>query len=45
MKSEVREICGDYALDIDNFDGGKTTIYFNHTFAVTEKGKMRNEFR
>ena len=23
MKSEVREICGDYALDIDNFDGGK----------------------
>lgn len=29
MKSEIHEICGDYALDIDNFDGGKTTIYFN----------------
>ena len=39
MKSEVHEICGDYALDIDNFNGGKITIYFNHTFAVTEKGR------
>ena len=39
MKSEIHEICGDYALDIDNFDGGKTSIYFNHTFAVTKKGR------
>ena len=29
MKSEVCEICGDWALDIDNFNGGKITIYFN----------------
>lgn len=29
MKSEVREICGDWALDINNFNGGKITIYFN----------------
>lgn len=29
MKCEVREICGDWALDIDNFNGGKITIYFN----------------
>ena len=39
MKSEVNEICGDYALDIDNFNSGKITIYFNHTFVVTEKGR------
>ena len=29
MKCEVREICGDWALDIDNFNGGRITIYFN----------------
>ena len=29
MKCEVREICGDWALDINNFNGGKITIYFN----------------
>ena len=29
MKCEIREICGDWALDIDNFNGGKITIYFN----------------
>lgn len=29
MKCEIREICGDWALDIDNFNGGKMTIYFN----------------
>ena len=29
MKSEVREICGDWALDINNFNGGKITIYCN----------------
>lgn len=29
MKSEIREICGDWALDIDGFNGGKITIYFN----------------
>ena len=29
MKSEVSEICGDWALDINNFNGGKITIYFN----------------
>lgn len=27
MKCEIREICGDWALDV--FDGGKVTIYFN----------------
>lgn len=27
MKSEIREICGDWALDIDNFNGGKITIF------------------
>lgn len=29
MKCEIREICGDWALDINNFNGGKITIYFN----------------
>lgn len=29
MKCEVREICGNWALDINNFNGGKITIYFN----------------
>ena len=29
MKCEVSEICGDWALDINNFNGGKITIYFN----------------
>ena len=29
MKCEISEICGDWALDIDNFNGGKITIYFN----------------
>ena len=29
MKSEISEICGDWALDIDGFNGGKITIYFN----------------
>ncbi len=29
MTCEIREICGDWALDIDNFNGHKTTIYFN----------------
>lgn len=29
MKCEVREICGDWALDIDGFNGGKITIHFN----------------
>lgn len=28
MKSEIREICGGWALDI-NFNGRKITIYFN----------------
>lgn len=28
MKCEIREICGDWALDINNFNGGKITIYF-----------------
>ena len=28
MKSEIREICGDWALDINNFNGSKITIYF-----------------
>lgn len=27
MKCEIREICGDWALDV--FDGNKVTIYFN----------------
>ena len=45
MKSEIHEICGDYALDIDNIAGGKITIYINHAFAVKEKGKIRNEIR
>lgn len=27
MKCEIREICGDWALDV--FDGSKVTIYFN----------------
>lgn len=29
MKCEISEICGDWALDIDGFNGGKVTIYFN----------------
>lgn len=29
MTCEIREICGDWALDIDNFNGGKITIFFN----------------
>lgn len=29
MKCEIREICGDWALDINNFNGCKITIYFN----------------
>lgn len=29
MKCKVREICGDWALDINNFNGGKITIFFN----------------
>lgn len=29
MKCEISEICGDWALDIDGFNGGKITIYFN----------------
>ena len=29
MKSEISEICVDWALDIDGFNGGKITIYFN----------------
>lgn len=29
MKCEIREICGDWALDINNFNGGKITIFFN----------------
>ena len=29
MKCKIREICGDWALDIDGFNGGKITIYFN----------------
>lgn len=29
MKCEVREICGDWALDMDNFNGYKATIFFN----------------
>ena len=29
MKCEISEICGDWALDINNFNGGKITIYFN----------------
>lgn len=29
MKCEIREICGDWALDINNFNGSKQTIYFN----------------
>ncbi len=29
MKCEVSEICGDWALDINNFNGGKITIFFN----------------
>lgn len=29
MKCEICEICGDWALDINNFNGGKITIYFN----------------
>lgn len=29
MKCEIHEICGDWALDINNFNGGKITIYFN----------------
>lgn len=29
MKCEISEICGDWALDIDDFNGGKITIYFN----------------
>lgn len=29
MKCEISEICGDWALDIDGFNGGKITIYLN----------------
>lgn len=29
MKCEISEKCGDWALDINNFNGGKITIYFN----------------
>ena len=29
MKCEVREICGDWALGMDNFNGYKATIFFN----------------
>ena len=30
MKCEVRKICGDWALDINKFNGGKITIYSNY---------------
>lgn len=30
MKSEISEICGDWALGINKFNGGKITIYSNY---------------
>lgn len=44
MKREIHEICGDWALDIDNFNGGKMSRYIDADKLYETARKYHKDF-